>query len=496
MERLVLIRHRVAVLLAIGSVPSLALAEERRGGHVASEASEPPRLVVESHVSARPADADILIPPVRSMLQTQGHALGEAALERSLDELPRRNEAPPAHVVDELGELLERGFRHWDEVDFAGAIYVLEHALALSRAHPRMSTESSTIRDRLFRAHVVLALAHKRSQQISSAREVMAELVRGFADRQIPFGQFGPEPGRMRESVQEALREQGMATLTIRLDGAHASAIFINERFVGAGTDVQVELYPGDYRLFALTDEGPGRIREVSLAAGETRSIELDPGFDRALRLTPQPAFVFADEDERRLHEVDYALKLARTSGARGGAILLGTREREDGRVLHGKTITPNHTTLFEGALDLEASVPVEHLYQLGAFLAGAPASPEIEVIGAPALTADAGPTAGPRFGAWSWITMGLGVATLSTGIVLWQLDGRGTCFDDARQCPRLFDTRAAGITATALGTAALSAGTAAFIYDRRQRTSTRHRAAALVPTDDGGWVLSFSGEF
>ena len=456
-------------------------------------ASSPERLVVESYVGSPPEAADRLLPTVRQALRDRGYGLGDAAARQLPDRLPRRNEPPERRAVVEVQDFLDRGFRHWHDVEFSSAIETLDRAIRRAREHPRMAAESSALRGRLFRAHIALSLAHRRSGDATAAREVMAEVVRSFADREIPFSEFGPEPEEIRRDVRDELGDAGMARLRVLMRGETARALFVNERFVGAGEEVEVELYPGDYRVFAVTDDGVGRVYRVGLDPDEAEELVIDPAFESALRVRERPALVFPDDETRKRLEDEYALNLARAANATAGAVVLSLREGDEGRVLYGKTLSYAGGAELKAHLPAGADVPAGDLRDLGTFLAGAPPTTAVTVHEAQR------PTGAPQsdvFGPWSWMAIGAGIPLVSGGIGLWALDEPGACWNREDTCSRLTETRTTAIAVTALGATSVAAGALAWLYDSRRSGGGSSLAARVVPTAHDGFSVIFSGEF
>ena len=152
------------------------------------------RLVVESYAGRLSDDVDLLMAPVRSVLERRGHVTNNGVFEASSG-LPLENRMPAASAIERLQNQVNAGFRHWDDVEFDAVITTFTEALSIAHRFPMTLTRSAALRTQLFRAHVILALAHKRSGDIAASRRVMADVVRSFPDKKISYKQFGTGTG-------------------------------------------------------------------------------------------------------------------------------------------------------------------------------------------------------------------------------------------------------------------------------------------------------------
>lgn len=301
------------------------------------------------------------------------------------------------------------------------------------------------------------------------------------------------------------MRAQGTARLAIVTPPESKAQVFVNERFVGSGP-VSVELVAGSYRVFAMTDAGPSRLRVIDVAPNAQDVIELDTVFDDAIRVQPRIALSFADGDAQKQRETGYALALARMADVKDGAIVLSTRQIGGESAFVGRVITASGATLREGYIEADGDAPVSHLHALAAFLDGDPPGPEVKVLsytGALPLAhrerargrgAQGGRDDGRfRFGVWKWAALGVGVAGVATGVTYLGLDGRGTCSDRAT-CPEVYDTRDLGIVSLTLASVAVGASVGAWFWDRSQ--DRKQRRAVTVAPSGGGWSIALSGSF
>jgi hypothetical protein len=469
---------------------------------VAPESASAERLVIESRIGDS-GDADLLAVTVRSVLEKRGHSSVAAEfVTRSADRMPRENTAPSEQTITEFQNHLGRGFRRFTDVAFADATDAFTRALAMVREYPLLVTQSAEVRKDVFQAHVMLSLAYKRAGEGNAARRIIEDMIRCFPDQTISIKRFGPEPERQRRQLDASMRAQGMARLAITTPSASKAQVFVNERFVGSGS-VSVDLVAGAYRVFAMTDSGPSRLRIIDLAPNAQKVVELDTVFDRAIQVQPRIALSFVDEVAQKQRETGYALALARMADVEDGAIILSSRQIGGKSAFVGRVISASGATLREGYIEADRDAPVSHLHALAAFLDGDAPGPEVQVLSftgrLPLAQLERGSErrerkAGAfRFGVWKWAALGVGAAGVATGVTYLALDGRGTCSDRAI-CPSVYDTRRLGIVSLTLAGAVVGASVGAWFWDRRQDRRKR-RAVTVAPSNDG-WSLALSGSF
>jgi hypothetical protein len=183
--------------------------------------------------------------------------------------------------------------------------------------------------------------------------------------------------------------------------------------------------------------------------------------------------------------------------------LLLGFHSYQGRRTLRGTAISAATGRIIRsGMVALEPAAPSpETLRALGQFLVAGkeggdliikPAArglTDLESGGESRSAADS-----PRFFSarvFKWITLGLGVASLGTGIALMALDGGGTCeAGSGGLCPERYETMTPGIVLTAVGGAALVSSGILFYVDAGSDERAPAKSAALLPwlgPDSGG---------
>ncbi len=464
---------------------------------VASGDAHAQRLLVQSYTGAKPGDADTLMAPIVSVLEKRGHLNPARAPATVTAKLPRPNVLASAKTLQQLRAQLSLGFRQWDDVEFAAAIQSLTRAINIAHHNPLTIVRTSELRTRIFHAHVILALAYKRRQDIGNARRIMGDLVASFPDKKIPFSQFGREPARLRKAVAASLRNQAPGRLVIKVLGTGGTPrVFVNERFVGEGATVSVEVVTGRYRVFAVTKAGASRVRTVNVDPGAKATVTIDSAFDSALQAGAAIVLRLPQGRHRRTLETKYSVRFAKLFGATDGAIVLGFATLDKHRVIVGRAISGSGVTIREGAIRISDDVAVRKLYALAAFLDGDKPSPDVIVAGAAPTryVARRAEAPGPRFGAWKWVSFGVAVAAMGSGAWLLHIDKTPTCnAPPGTECERLWDTRRPGIALLSVAAVAVVAGGAAWVYDRR--ITRKASKVSMFPTK-GGLMLVFGRDF
>jgi len=92
------------------------------------------------------------------------------------------------------------------------------------------------------------------------------------------------------------------------------------------------------------------------------------------------------------------------------------------------------------------------------------------------------------------WVTLGLAVAGLASGIPLLVIHGRDTCERQFGECPQQHNTLAAGVTLTAVG--ALSAGASALLFYFHARSQPAEEASLTPRLEIGAASISARWRF
>jgi hypothetical protein len=460
----------IAVAVAVGG-----------GAALASEIG-----VIESYAGARPKDAALILAPLVKELEGRGHVGPRQIGPRVVERVSRPGSLGP-EAVQRAIRLAEQGRRHWIEAEFDQAIAVLEEAVSLFHSSPAAFAADTARREVLLGALMYTSMAKRRLGRGDDAAATMAEVIRSFADTPFDRVQFGPEGFELYRAVKREVEAARTGRLRVEVDDEDA-AIFINERFAGAGNVFDAAVPPGRYRVYTHKGATPGRLHLVDVAPGGSATVTIDWALDAAL--TAGAALVFADERSRALLESDKAVAIAQRIGL-AGVIVVGIREYQGRRAIVGSLLSlDTGRTQRTAAVALEPSLPSEETVRgLARFLASGESAPGL------LLPLDE-PSHDRRrsYGLWKWGALASGAAAVATGVVLIQMDGpiRDA---DGNQTPEQRDTRTAGIVSTSAGAALLITGVTLWVLESRSGGKERPRAA-LVPLPSGGVAFTMGGQF
>ena len=449
--------------------------------------------MLESRVGERSDERDDWLASVRTLLGQRGHVTdAQAVVARAAERLPFPHQSPPdsaARMVSDIRAVLAAGHRHFTNIDTARAIAAFQRALDLAEQYPLVTAGEPALHSDLLLAHATLSRAYRQSGQDDKARRVMERLVLNFpgqlldGSRQIP-----PNTIEFHNQVARDMASEGMVTLT--LSTAPETRTYIGQRLLTGQKSYQLKLVPGDYRVFTVTAAGATAVRTVTLAAGEHQDLTEDLLFDATLQTQPRLALVFANEVTRERLDRQFAARLVEAAQIEDGAIILSTRTIAGNLALVGEVIDRQGAIVRTGVVFVHDNPPSSRLQALAAYLDGG--SPEPGV-----WTSLDGPN-GPerwRFGAWKWLALGLGSASVAAGLVLLRLHDRGTCDPSpGTLCPLSYDTRTGGYVALSVGALAIAGTVGALLYDRRAGERWAH--VTVSPGPGGAWAVLVSGRF
>jgi hypothetical protein len=442
--------------------------------------------VVESYAGTRPKDAALLLAPLVAELEALGHLGPEQVGVRIAERVSR-----PATLGDEAVQrgirLAEQGHRHWLEAEFEKAVSALDEAVAILQASPAAFAADTQRRGVLLRALMFSAMARQRLGRADEAAATMAEVTRSFGDMPFDRVQFGPEGFALYRAIKAEVEAARTGRLRVEVDDPDV-AIFVNERFAGAGDRYEALVPPGRYRIYTHKGTTPGRLRVVDVVPGGRAHVAIDWTLDAALG--GDATLVFSDERDRARHESDKAVAVAQRIGL-SGVIVVGIREYQGRRAIVGSLLSldtgrPQRTA----AVALEPSLPSASTVRgLARFLASGESVPGL-------LLPRDEPSAERRrsYGLWKWGALASGAAAVATGVVLIQMDGP---IRDAagNQTPEQRDTRTAGIVSSSAGAALLITGVTLWVLESRSGGKETPRAA-LVPLPSGGVAFTMGGQF
>jgi hypothetical protein len=447
-------------------------------------------ILLQSHAGEIPDDAGTyvaqLVRALGSDAPLHGAALGQK-VEASLSGTAGSKSRPVG-----IQQQVEQGRKRFINGEFRQAIAKLEQARGQLMKKVALVASDQRLRDTLHKASLFLAHAYLRDKQGERATERISEVIRSFPDRDLSLVRYGPDLATFYRKVRQELTRQPRGSLTITTE-AEGCLVFVNERFVGMSPATVKDLLPGKYRIYVQRPRQQGRIHLVTLNGG-SHQVTVDFGLDRVLNTEPFVGFRFEDRAAKEREEVQHAAAVARALDA-PMVLLLGFHSYQGRRTLQGTAISAATSRIIRsGMVALEPAAPSpETLRALGQFLVAGKEGGDLIIKPAAGGLTDlsnggggAGAEDGPGFFSariFKWITLGLGVASLATGVALIALDGGGTCeAGSGGLCPERYETMTPGIVLTAVGGAALVTSGILFYVDAGSAERGPAKSAALLP--------------
>lgn len=483
----------VFALAATLAQPTVSTAEDRG-------------IVLESHVGARPRDANYLLAPLLDELKRRGYKDNSVAGTRIESLHSLSPEQLSNSQIEAARRTIKDGWNAYINMRYEGAVAASTQGLAMLMSRPATMIRQQHVRDMLYEALITISLAQSRIGNEAKLEEAMGEFIRSFPTREVNRKRYGPDGVGLHNRISKAMSAQPKGELQVA--AGDGSMVFINERYVGMGS-LKHSLFPGRYRVYIQRGSDDGRVHIVEVVGDRKQTLVVDPVVDRSLRTDGGfVGFVFESEAERELHERRVTRDLGRAIGA-DNVILVGFHKHKGQDSIVARTIKVNSDQ--DGAsaripLPKNGAPPPAQLRSLATFVVGAgPAGSGIEVISVeprPTRDGEQIPLAGLRASrqtkdtgissAWRWTTWGIGLGAIGAGAYLTSIDGDGSCTLEPNQavCPETYDTRNSGVGLIAAGT--LLGLTGFYLWTQEADESTQ---LSMSPTG-GGMSVQVSGRF
>lgn len=496
---------RIFLILAIAFTFTAVTATVSAPLAQAQEGDDELGLVLESHVGARPRDADYLLAPLLDQLKSSGIQGSSVAGTRIHSQHSISSKELTSKQISEARQLTLDASNAFVESRYEGAINAANRATALLLSRPATMARQQDLRDYLYDALIIASMAHARLDNATELEATMTEYIRSFPKREVSTNKYGPEGRELYRKINKRL--QTLEKGELQIAAAPGSTVYVNEAHQGIGSQ-KVQLYPGRYRIYTQNGAQAGRVHIAEVQAGRTHTLVVDPVIDAALRTTGKMVgFVFEDEDTRARHEKRVALELGRALGA-DKIVLVGFHK------FKGKdSIVASSIIVEDGEVGVSARVPLpangaptaSQLRSLGEFVAGEKgASADIQVLsedgptaidsGSPAPTMSiksdsSGSSSKGLSPVWRWSAWGLGAAGVGVGAYLLAIHDTGTCGADV--CAENYNTLTPGIGLVAGGAAAGLLG----FYLWSQESDDDDAKLSLIPSQ-GGFHAALTGSF
>jgi hypothetical protein len=239
-------------------------------------------ILIESHLGARPTDADRVLEPMRAALARSGVKIDPVdvvAEAGGVLPLPGAFTPPqaPSYPADP-SEQVELGTTQVLHADYDAGLATLGALLEAVRANPaRVIADPSSPRW-LTKAYAVFAFAQLRTHHVDAATQAIADQIRSFPDD--PIGRVvGPEIATLAETVRKTLDGSPHGSLRVTVSPADVQ-IALDEHGRGQGR-LALHLVTGTYRLL-LVRAGVARRYSVVVAPDRTTNLQVDWEADTA----------------------------------------------------------------------------------------------------------------------------------------------------------------------------------------------------------------------
>ncbi len=482
----------------------------------------PGGVVLESYTGDRPDDATRLLSPLLDELAKRGVVGGYDVVGRKYEAEVSRPTSSPEGLTPDFADRVERGHKAWIEGKFDEAVSLLSPMIEAAHANPGAFAQNQPLRERLLKGLIALALSQQRMGDPSSSRTTFGEILRSFPDTQLSRATYGPDAYNQFEEVRRAATTRGRLTVKVPDE---SGVVFINEHFENVGTTSKADLVPGDYRVYVQLGKQLTRSHTVIVRGNQETTLALQPAYDAAIRTTPHwTGLGFATQAERERNESAFAAKFAREIAA-GSVIVIGFDQSRGRASIVGSIVSlDTGREIRRASLALEPEPPVERVRALARFLAGDQATNGIDVqLGGDVRVAAPKPNAKPEsvaaaatpepaasapepagndraathdgpWGGWKYVTGGLAVGALATGVTLFALDGQ--CSVDVSgglPCPMKYDNHPFDYIAVGAGVAL--AGVTLYLFLHHPKHAPTN-TAYVVPTRDGAFAGYRTAQF
>ncbi len=470
-------------------------------------------LVLESHVGARPRDADYLLAPLLDELKRAGYRGSSVAGTRIHSQHSISSKELTSKQISEARQATKDGESAFIEMHLEGAVSSASRAISILMSRPATMAKQQDVREYLYDALIVSGLAHARLGHKTELDATMAEFSRSFPKRDVSHKKYGPEGKQLYQKMNRQLRT--LVKGELQIVASPGTLIFINETYQGIGS-FSTTLLPGRYRIYTQNGAHSGRVHLAEVESERKHTLVVDQVMDSALRTSGKMVgFIFANETARTKHEQQAAVELGRALKART-IILVGFHKvgGKDSIVASSIAVEAGEIRS-SGAVLLPAdgAPSAAQLRGLAEFAVGTgPAGSGIEVLssepraiapssakGLASQASDSDPigirsggsdeASGPLSPVYRYTAWGIGAVGLGVGGYLIAINGNGTCGEDV--CAQNYETLGPGVGVGVAGLALVGLG----FYFWSKEGEQGDTKLSLLPTE-GGMSAALSGRF
>lgn len=312
------------------------------------------RIVVESYVGNRPAEADRVLGPIRTALERHGFIVAPDVLASRFQPHVWRSGG-----VRSLGptiyKKIEDGAREFEDAKLSAAT-TLKTAIDLARANPVAWANEPKYRDQVRRGLLLFALAldlrakdardqashakGKRAAEYSDrassdelARdEAIDDLLRNFPAFVVKADEYGGEAEALYQEASKRAQQNGGGSIDLDVDDPNV-IVYVDESQQPRKTTIG-NIVAGRHRVL-IVSAAESHEYSVDVLAHRRSRIVVKWGIDSVLKLGDWAGFAFASDSERQ-HEPELLASLVGTSGSIDIAATLTVRA--DGTSVSGKS--------------------------------------------------------------------------------------------------------------------------------------------------------------
>jgi hypothetical protein len=465
-------------------------------------------IVLEAYTGEKPADAGRLLSPVFDELATKKFVVGADVVGRQFEAIASRP-ALAGGLPADFAAAVDAGYDAWTGGRFDEAAKRLGALVEAARNNPGAFALDEKLVPQLEKALIALSLSQQKLGDRSTAKQVMAEALRGNPELKLPRAIYGQDASELFGEIAGELRAAGEGKLIVSVN-ADAAGIFVNER-LRRMNDLELRVLPGEYRVVARIGRELSRAHRVVVKGGDIQKVTIDPAFDRAVHSGPGWAgFRFETAAERERDEASHGAAFAEAIGAEQVAVV-GIELVRGQRAISGALVNKRSGREFRRAsIPLDGNPSGEQLRGLARFIVEGGPLPQGAIItrssarepGEPGEPGGGGGRDGGDggpWGGWKYIAGGAALAAGVAGGVFLAYDG--ACPQDLGPgipCPNPYNNKVQGWLAVG-GAVALAGVTVVLVVKaRRERRAGggSRRAAYVTPAPGGGAVAGVAARF
>jgi hypothetical protein len=462
-----------------------------------------PPIVLESYTGEKPADAAPILSEVFNELATRKFVVGADVVGRQFEAIASR---PAEHggLRKDFAAAVDAGYEQWTNGRIDEAAKQLAPLVAAARDNPGAFALDEKLVPYLEKALLALALSQLKLGDRGTAKQTLAEALRGNADLKITRAVYGQDAFELFGETTAELKAAGEGKLIVAVN-ADAAGIFVNEH-LRRMNELELRVLPGEYRVVARIGNELSRVHRIVVKGGDIQKVTIEPAFDRTVHSGPSwTGLRFETDAERERSEAKHSAAFAAAIDAEQVAVV-GIDVVRGQRAVSAALVNKHSGEEFRRvSIPLSANPSAEQLRGLAVYIvSGGPIPPgAIETRRADRLGAEGpgardgggGRRAGGLWGGWKYIAGGAAVAAGVAGGLFLAYDGAcPQALEPGVPCPNPYNNTAQGWIG--VGGAAVLAGVTVVLVVKGRRGADGPRRTAYVAPARGGVMAGFAARF